>query len=59
MQKPSTLERAFALAAAGSCRSVTEIRSQLKREQYDSVDAHLAGSAIQKQLKARMANASN
>lgn len=55
MQKTTTLERAFALAEAGSCRSVTDIRAQLKREQFESVDAHLAGSVIQKQLKARMA----
>ena len=57
VQRTSTLERAFALAEAGSCRSVTEIRTQLKREQFDSVDAHLSGSSIQKQLKARMAGA--
>jgi hypothetical protein len=33
---------------------VSDIRSQLKKEQRDSVDAHLAGSVIQRQLKARL-----
>lgn len=55
MHRTTTLERAFALANAGDCLTVTDIRSQLKREQYESVDAHLAGSVIQKQLKARIA----
>lgn len=55
MHRTTTLERAFALAEAGSCRTVTDIRTQLKREQFDSVDAHLSGSSIQKQLKIRIA----
>lgn len=54
MQRQSTLERAFDLAASGSCRTVSDIRVQLKKEQRDSVDAHLAGSLIQRQLKTRL-----
>jgi hypothetical protein len=54
MHRPSTLERAFILAEAGPCRTVAEIRTQLKKEQHESVDAHLAGSQIQKQLRERM-----
>jgi hypothetical protein len=58
LQRITTLERAFALAADGSCHSIADIRTRLKREQYDSVDAHLAGSVIQKQLKVRIASVS-
>jgi hypothetical protein len=57
VQRTTTLERAFILADEGTCHSVSEIRTRLKREQYDSVDAHLSGSVIQKQLKTRMAAA--
>ena len=54
MQRQSTLERAFVLAESGSCRTVADIRIQLKKEQADSVDAHLSGSMIQRQLKSRL-----
>ena len=54
MDRQSTLERAFILAETGSCRTVGDIRTQLKREQRDSVDAHLAGSMIQQQLRQRL-----
>jgi hypothetical protein len=50
----TTIERAFILAETGSCRTVADIRTQLKKEQRDSVDAHLAGSVIQRQLKERL-----
>lgn len=55
MFQSTTLERAFALADAGACRTVGDIRTQLKKEQHDSVDAHLAGMSIQRQLKERLA----
>jgi hypothetical protein len=54
MHRPSTLERAFVLAEAGPCRTIAEIRTQLKKEQHESVDAHLAGSSIQQQLRQRL-----
>lgn len=54
MDGHTTLERAFILAETGSCRTVAEIRTQLKKEQRDSVDAHLAGAMIQRQLKERL-----
>ena len=54
LERLSTLERAFILAEAGPCRTVAEIRTQLKKEQHESVDAHLAGSSIQQQLRQRM-----
>jgi len=55
VQRLTTIERAFMLAEEGNCRTVSDIRVQLKREQHESVDAHLAGSSVQRQLKQRMA----
>lgn len=52
MTDPTTLERAFALAESGGYATVEEIRGQLKREYFDQVDAHLAGAAITRQLRA-------
>lgn len=48
----STLERAFELAREGRCHSVEDIRKTLSREKYDNVQAHLAGPAIAKQIRA-------
>ena len=53
----TTLERAFEIAENGEVSTVNEIRARLKKEQMDSVDAHLAGQSIQKQLRARLAQA--
>ncbi len=52
MERPSTIERAFELARSGSCRSVDEIRMRLKRDRFDSVDAHLHGQTTVGQLRA-------
>ena len=48
---PSTLERAFELARSGECANTAEIRQRLKRERYDSVEAHLQGPSINRQLR--------
>lgn len=50
MDRPSLLERAFALAESGACRSAEDIRRRLKQEQYSGIDEHLAGPAIKRQL---------
>lgn len=42
------IERAFELA--GSVSSIDEIKNQLKKEGYSSVDAHLAGKALRSEL---------
>jgi hypothetical protein len=52
MQEPTTLERAFALARSGTCATVSDIRTTLKRERYDQVEAHLAGPSVSRQLRA-------
>jgi hypothetical protein len=49
--RPSTVERAFQLARSGGYRGVAEIVAELKRERHDSVDAHLAGPSIRKDLR--------
>ena len=52
MTAPTTLERAFALARSGTCLSVQDIRLKLKQERFDTVEAHLSGHAITRQLRA-------
>jgi hypothetical protein len=52
MTRPTTLERAFALAESGEYASVPELRIRLRSEGYDQVDAHLAGRSISRQLRA-------
>jgi hypothetical protein len=42
------IERAFQLAS--ECGSVAELRQRLRREGYYSVDQHLGGPSIRKQL---------
>jgi len=53
------IERAFELARTGGCRTVRDIRDRLMREQFASVDAHLAGPAIRRQLAELMRTAPN
>lgn len=50
MSGPTTLERAFALARSGECLNVEDIRRRLRSEHHDSVDAHLSGPSVRKQL---------
>lgn len=57
MHRPTTLERAFDLAESGACNTVNDIRAKLKKEQCESVDAHLAGQTIQRQLRERLQRA--
>jgi hypothetical protein len=47
--RPTYLERAFALARGGSCESMLSIRRQLKSEGYPET-GQLSGSAIRAQL---------
>jgi len=51
MAETTTLERAFALARSGECATVNDIRTRLRSERFDQVDAHLAGAAITRQLR--------
>lgn len=47
----SIVERAFELARSGACRSIEEIARRLKQEQYESVDTHLGGTSLRKELR--------
>ncbi len=49
--KPTTIERALELAATGRFPTVTAIKTVLRQERYDGVDAHLGGGGISRQLK--------
>ena len=51
----TTIERAFQLAKAGACRSISDIRNQLSAEGYDGVHGHLDGMSIKRQLNAALA----
>ena len=54
----STIERAYELARSGRCHSVAEVSSRLKQERYDSVEAHLAGPSIRRELRRLCSEAS-
>ena len=47
----STIERAFELARSGDYEGMPAIAARLKSEHLDSVDAHLAGPTIRKDLR--------
>jgi hypothetical protein len=48
---PSVVERAFQLARDGKCHNMDELRATLKAERYESIDNHLAGPSIRRQLQ--------
>lgn len=48
-----TIQRAFTLAP--DCTTIDEIRSKLKREGFESVQEHLQGASIQRQLRLMLA----
>ena len=50
MRPQGTVERAYELARLGPCLNVEDIRKQLNREHYSSVDAHLSGHATHRHI---------
>ena len=46
----STVERAYQLARSGDCRTIDDIRRRLTGERYESVQAHLSGASIKRDL---------
>jgi hypothetical protein len=50
-ERPTTVERAFELANSGQCDNLPDIVARLKGERHESVDAHLAGPSIRKDLR--------
>jgi hypothetical protein len=55
MTGENPLERAFALARSGECRDIRELEQKLKHEGFNSVQHHLSGPAIRRQLREMMA----
>ncbi len=55
MFRPTTIERAYELAQFGSCETLNDLRAQLKREHHESVEDHLSGPTIARQLRALFA----
>jgi hypothetical protein len=55
MYRPTTIERAYELAQYGPCESLDDVRAQLKRERHESVEGHLSGPTISRQLRALFA----
>lgn len=51
LRAQSTVERAYQLAREGPCTSLDDIRRQLEQERYGSVNAHLSGPTIRRQLR--------
>jgi hypothetical protein len=47
----TTLERAYDLATTGECSGILDIRTRLKAEGYDAVDAQLYGPGLTKALR--------
>jgi hypothetical protein len=56
MSTRNTVERAFELAASGEVQTFDDLRRKLQWEGYEAVEAHLAGTAIRKQLKELLAS---
>jgi hypothetical protein len=50
MTRTSPVERAFALARSGQCRSISEILRRLPDEDRDAVEAHLAVPSARREL---------
>lgn len=50
MSQQNIIERAFQLARGGHCRTLQDIRRQLKAERFDGVESHLAGITLKRQL---------
>jgi hypothetical protein len=45
-----TVSRAFEIARLGTCKSISDVRRQLKQEGYSSIDEHFSGPTMKKQL---------
>lgn len=49
--RPTTVERAYQLAASGECASVAEVKQRLDKEGYANVVGQLYGPTIQAALR--------
>jgi len=51
MNQPPLIERAFELARSGTFQSVSDIEAALTADGYASVQSHLAGPALRRDLR--------
>jgi len=49
--RPTTLERAFALARSGEYPTISDIRKQLKVEGFSDAPSQISGPSMLKQLR--------
>jgi virulence-associated protein VapD len=49
--RPTTLERAYALARSGSCRTVSEIKQALQAEGFERIQDSLYGPTLTAALR--------
>jgi virulence-associated protein VapD len=49
--RPTTLERAYALARSGSCRTVSEIKQALQAEGFERIQDSLYGPTLTSALR--------
>jgi hypothetical protein len=55
MSSQNPVERAFELAQSGRVQTLMDLTRALKAEGFESVEAHLAGTGIRKQLRSILA----
>jgi hypothetical protein len=48
---PTTLQRAYEIARSGECTSLDELVQQLKTEQFQGVDVHMASVSVRRELR--------
>jgi hypothetical protein len=48
---PTTLQRAYEIARSGECTSLDELVQQLKTEQFEGVDVHIASASVRRELR--------
>jgi hypothetical protein len=50
-EMPTTIQRAYEIARSGECTSLDELVQQLKTEQFEGVDAHIASASVRRDLR--------
>lgn len=56
--RPTTIERAYQLAASGDCRTIGDVKEGLRRDGYGSIQDHLHGLTITRALQ-KLCNANS
>jgi hypothetical protein len=50
-EMPATIQRAYEIARSGDCTSLDELVQQLKTEQFEGVDMHIASASVRRDLR--------